>query len=1175
MMLSVLSLFLFVSEAYPVLSSLSSGLEARRIRNIPVRLSPVRVTLYQPVFEKGEDFSKFQEGIKEIFNSRGIASEEASILTIYFLKGLISGEGYVYALREIAKEADLAKLVEDVFDFIATTARENNWQEGSKLILEIPDRFNPADYGEIKGLRALELDEHGYLNIKKEVSGLLNPDLRRHLIKFPEWFKREKKNPNRTPFLWMEYYKEEVLGSEESKVKEAIDKYIRRVREVSKGNFGSWDQWTPYRVRINMADSIAKEMGLTAREKLDLMRALSPGYRAWLWEDAIAYAQDSQEKGLEEFLNDEVAKFIDKIDLVYKVSDVPNYDIFKNLKDRISGLWEMRAVYFNTAVDWELRRQALEYQFTRLLDKVKEGGKTGDEDAWKEAKEILTEMLESPDKEVWEPALARAIYSLGREEDFWAWEAITEAINPIKYHQNPEMVEKLTLLATSYVGDSWEWLDGVINGRFKLSLSDVNRELIRRSLIEKVVPEMLMWTIPVKSDEEEIKHALEVGREKLIQEIAQAFIYESDSEMVSSLSKALVVMKYPGIANELVTKVLNNSSASAHKVAKTIEVLGSLYYSLNDIPAIRDEILWWALNAKDDNIKEAVGDALLALRSHEMKLGGKFSPPTERKVSDTTLRIQKYLKENIPTDNQLNDYLDELSKINPELNFSRRKEVIDYLDGITDATKFSPFIKALLAVKGPVEVLRGLVPDYRKRENLISEVKKIESVLEEPFDQLLTYMLARKPDFQSFEADLIAELKKTYPSADHLELVLENGEKLLKLLDQNNVVVASYRREGYFEKMHTNPIEVYVNESDEKDKILVKSGNEYTVISEYLSQRIFAEFLERYKINGKSLKELGAGVAPMRLVSDPADGKIKLAIRYLDGYEDGGRTLQPQYHDDERLKSTIFVSILIKDNDRTPWNMLFLKKNFDTTVKEIDPRPDMIFTDFASFFSLATGGFIPYWSDLTIADFNRLTSTVRHGLSEPVNEAYAKVKQSLGELYRYSKALRVILPPDKLDNITDEVFNEIASLNGGKEYGDKDEINFWISQLEAQGIFGHWNRKAPVLRFHWPIAMFKQALNKGNMREYLKSALEGRYEKIGRYFNHNLESAFKDVIYEALGIRIANYLITGLKESGDNLIYTYQVDDSLRGRIEYNYRTGIMEVYREGEKLPVGTIHVP
>ncbi|MFQ6119279.1 MAG: UDP-glucose 4-epimerase GalE, partial [Methanosarcinales archaeon] len=159
----------------------------------------------------------------------------------------------------------------------------------------------------------------------------------------------------------------------------------------------------------------------------------------------------------------------------------PDFALLKSpsLPTRIRALWRLRDIYFATSLSREERSYALEIIFEALKDR------TGDQDLWKNAKEILTEILESKEENIWALALERSIKALQNEEEKEAWIGIEEAIIPVREEKEKENMVKYLVNLLNAENDNLRQGIAYIFGEMVPQKLDVVKPLIEQLKREK------------------------------------------------------------------------------------------------------------------------------------------------------------------------------------------------------------------------------------------------------------------------------------------------------------------------------------------------------------------------------------------------------------------------------------------------------------------------------------------------------------------------------------------------------------------------------------------------------------------------------------------------------------------------------------------------------------------
>jgi hypothetical protein len=270
-----------------------------------------------------------------------------------------------------------------------------------------------------------------------------------------------------------------------------------------------------------------------------------------------------------------------------------------------------------------------------------------------------------------------------------------------------------------------------------------------------------------------------------------------------------------------------------------------------------------------------------------------------------------------------------------------------------------------------------------------------------------------------------------------------------------------YVYQGILPQSHSNPIELFQNLNGHQ--VLTKGGDNYTLMIEAIGHDLFARH--------------GIPVPRMSLHTDE-HGKTVVVMEYLAGYLGDIWNLEPRYRNDEKIQDALLLSALIKDTDRTPWNMMFRRHSFEFTEKDARfVENELMHIDFGgSMFSKAAGGFNPFpegfygWKSGSLREF---ITTVRHDMDSVVNKAYENALNDKVKMIKLAK---------KLSQIKDGDIDEIVrAAVKGIRLDSKDaalaEIDLWIAWCEIENRDGFWNRKSRKDRTG-PIEMFKNIRRK-------------------------------------------------------------------------------------------------
>jgi hypothetical protein len=285
---------------------------------------------------------------------------------------------------------------------------------------------------------------------------------------------------------------------------------------------------------------------------------------------------------------------------------------------------------------------------------------------------------------------------------------------------------------------------------------------------------------------------------------------------------------------------------------------------------------------------------------------------------------------------------------------------------------------------------------------------------------------------------------------------------------------------------HSNPLELYMSPFT-KEEVLVKSGNDYSMMIEYIGNKLFV---------------LAGLPVPKFSICIDNQGRAKGVMEYMGNYIGNVRRMPGRYRNDLSIKSAILVSMMIGDKDRSPWNMLFMKMPTDVTKNAIEnmQSPHIIHIDFgSSMFGKPTSGFKAFESRFTDNPKDFITG-VRHGQKTPVNPAYEQALNDTELLHRLSLALESI-NDDKIDIIVSEAVKAI-----GYDIEDvvKMHIAKWIEWCRLENRSGFTNRKPRIDRQR-SIELFEHIIEyidsgKGTFADYLAGMLKQRRDDVVAMF---------------------------------------------------------------------------
>jgi len=310
------------------------------------------------------------------------------------------------------------------------------------------------------------------------------------------------------------------------------------------------------------------------------------------------------------------------------------------------------------------------------------------------------------------------------------------------------------------------------------------------------------------------------------------------------------------------------------------------------------------------------------------------------------------------------------------------------------------------------------------------------------------------------------------------------------------------------------------------EKILIKGGSEYTLQADYIGLRFFKLF--------------GLPVPNASLVR--IEGKLYLAIEYMEGYNEFKFSLPQNAMYDTRIMDGILLSIMLGDNDRKPGNILH-------------KGSELVHIDFgASLFSRATGGFVPFTKHLNKEELQRVLNIVRLNQKTMANEAYGEAVKDRALLKGLAK---------KIGGITNAQIRAIVK-SSGIEYGENslEMVNTWIENIKAEEKEGRWNRK-PRSRFREPIKMFEKIIREyGGLGEYIEQALIDRRNDIVKMFADVHKVDLHHHTTASDGLKSPGEVIKEAKEKGLLAI----------GITDHNTFGGWKEAIKKGDELGVEVV---
>lgn len=342
--------------------------------------------------------------------------------------------------------------------------------------------------------------------------------------------------------------------------------------------------------------------------------------------------------------------------------------------------------------------------------------------------------------------------------------------------------------------------------------------------------------------------------------------------------------------------------------------------------------------------------------------------------------------------------------------------------------------------------------------------------------------------------------------------------------DENGNLREEFEFVGKFplSKVQISPIYIYQSRVTGKKILVIKGGNDYTLMADYIGLRFFKLF--------------GLPVPRASLVR--IRGRVYLATEYMEGYSEFMFSLPEALHKDRRIMDGVLLSIMLGDNDRKPGNIISNGK-------------DIVHIDFgASLFSRATGGFVKFPLHLDRIELERVLNVVRLDQKAMANEAYSKAMkdpQLLSQLAR------------KVGAITNTQIRAIVR-SSGMPYGKEslEIVDRWIEQLQAEGEPGNWNRK-PRTRFTEPIETFRLMKEYGGIGEYVETALINRRNDIVKIFGK----------YHHIDLHCHTTASDGLKSPKDVVMEAKHRGLLAIGITDHNTFGGWEEAIKAGDELGV------
>ena len=205
-------------------------------------------------------------------------------------------------------------------------------------------------------------------------------------------------------------------------------------------------------------------------------------------------------------------------------------------------------------------------------------------------------------------------------------------------------------------------------------------------------------------------------------------------------------------------------------------------------------------------------------------------------------------------------------------------------------------------------------------------------------------------------------------------------------------------------------------EDERGKKYLLKGGPEHTLRADYVGARL--------------LGKVGVTCPAAQIVR--SDGILKLRLDYLEEWEDGPIVLPERFHDNKEIQDGFFVDLLLRQYDRTSWNMMFQGDR----VAFIDHG--------ASLHSRARGGYKGFLPDVTVQD-------IAFVLEHPERSGHA-VNEAYGRLVGVENGKLVIKDRPRVERLSSTLGNGEGIVNSAiDEAGFSDgrrSVEFLKKQLE-------------------------------------------------------------------------------------------------------------------------------
>ncbi|MFC1709930.1 nucleoside monophosphate kinase, partial [Candidatus Omnitrophota bacterium] len=787
-----------------------------------------------------------------------------------------------------------------------------------------------------------------------------------------------------------------------------------------------WDSLTTGNKKIAAIETAAHKYNLSAVDTLSLYQLVEPEWRSQEWESAVAEYKDNPSDSNKEKAQNAINSFLEETRISLYIDNPEAREDLDKLSERIAPFWLLRWFYFNTTIDEispKARGQALEFIFTSL-----EGNTSSGDTLWKNAEAVLTEIMIASNSRIWKPALEKSFIYLADENKRDAWENISESINLIRINKNPALV-------------------GMLMDFMLREDADVQA---KTWLAKKVLPEVLSSSSPTKAKNEELRY-----------EYITALLAEFEKAMSSRLRKALAytlgTIGDLRIKEDLIRQLKENKeeirvTPSGQERAlqvllgrrtDVIKILSLLRYE--EYPTeLRDELVWIVLYGRDG-----------------LPAGVRARAEAGAEVAAQTLMD-----------------LDNL----PRPAIVTQEEDSDLVEILGGSKKQLPLLNILIPLiedQGSILTLQSLL-------NRLMAVKKCSfseamSIVERStgayFDNLINYIIV---EGAGYSLEPVEDLEDV--SAEDF---LRNTAIDSDIVFGENVLTIDGRKfefQNILGDSHSNPVALY-RDPDSKIEVLVKSGNDYSVMIEYIGNKLFAL--------------VGLPVPKMSIVKDDSSGRFKLVIEFLGNYTGNVRRLSRRFHNDAAIKSAVLMSMLIDDKDRSPWNMMFMKIPLDITQDQIEQIEEslVMHIDFGSaMFSKPTSGFTPF-KDYFLGTIKDFITSIRHNAVAAINPAYENAITDREFMNDLAKRLHSI----KNEQIEAIVRAAVTAIGLEDRERAKSQLDNWIQWSELENKNGSWNRK-PRSNRQEPIVLFKNIIEHiargGTLHGYLADMLKRRRDDI-------------------------------------------------------------------------------